>query len=179
MLQQQPCGVNQYQQPVDYNKPQTTYTQTVYTHIPPPPPGFSQAPTQNLQQPVHQIVPPNSCHQEQLFAGSYSDQNSLIYNLHKYLQPPAQIQVNQPNRYACYQNQAKTHYGYQANGNWNANNNNDYDGYGEDKPGVYYSHKSMENKGYEDHPARDQKEKPRCKTRNIRSNLIRIYPSKD
>lgn len=180
MNNQQPqpgASTNTYQLSTDYSKPQATFAHNVYAHLPPPPPGFSQMPPQNQQQ--VNSVPTTNYQQDQQCTGMYNDQQTLIYNLHKYLQPPNQIQTYQSNRYPGYQNQMKTQYGYQVQGNWNANNSNEYEGFSDDNNQVYYSQHSIEGKGYEEQPVREHKERPRCKTRNIRSNLIRIYPSKD
>ncbi|XP_076085046.1 uncharacterized protein LOC143055874 isoform X2 [Mytilus galloprovincialis] len=139
-----------------------------------PPPGFNQ-----------QLVrPPGLVNQRTNFqpdlqpTGMYqniqdvSDPQSFLYNLQQFVQqPPTQIQ-NPISRYQYYPGQLKPQCTY--NGNWNANNNNTDDE--EISNTVHYS--STETMGEEIY-RKEHRDRPRCKTRNIRANLIRIYPSKN
>lgn len=139
-----------------------------------PPPGFNQ---QLVHQPglVNQRtnfqtdIQPTGMYQN---VQDVSEQQSFLYNLQQFVQqPPTQIQ-NPINRYQYFPGQQKPQFMY--NGNWNANNNNADDD--EISNTVHYS--STETMGEEIY-RKEHRDRPRCKTRNIRANLIRIYPSKN
>lgn len=172
-------STNTHQQP-SYYQSQQTYIQ--------PSSSFTQTYPQNCQSFMTSQMSNYQVEQPEMYYNYGSqqhesyDQQSLMHNLQqRYIQEPTTHIQNPTNRYQYYQGPQKDQVTYQ--GNWNANNNSDFNTDDiwsiETNNCVHYSKYSVETASDELYTVKEPREKLRIKSRQIHTNLIRIYPSNE